>query len=541
VADARVQVLGDWRSMLGDEHFQSSDVYIFHFGVFGEIHHALNFVRRDAVVIVWYHNITPPQYAAPQSEELIYKSYQQTGNFRVADQVLVNSQHTADSLARSGLDVPIEVVRLFGPNGSSGESPDHAERSDDAGRPVRLFSCGRFVEAKSPHTLLEATALLAGTTDRRFELTLAGLRDYSDPAYQTRLQALAQGMPANVSVKFVFDGSAADLQALFRQADVFVVPSLHEGFGMPVVEAMSAGTPVVSTRAGALEEVGHGLALHFDAGNAQQLAQVLSAFLEARDRGQVLCRQGELPRSQWRERAAANSALFTRERYVEAAAGRLLGWLTQRALAAKSRVAALLQVYQASGLFANLPAPSDPYDAALQASVLAEDVQARAKVHRDAGLASLLKWPFPGVTQSPADLAYWGGFGVERGFRSLLMQMAGATEVRADPLRLQLSAFLSARLIEAGMGTQAAPAREAQAAAGWDVRLRLLAEAAIPESDFVREAYRLILEREHEEGGLGAYFHALRGGAMTRLQVLQEISGSEEARALRAHKARSGA
>jgi glycosyltransferase involved in cell wall biosynthesis len=54
------------------------------------------------------------------------------------------------------------------------------------------------------------------------------------------------------SVGFVPD---ADLPALYRAADVFIYPSLYEGFGLPPVEAMACGTPVISSDRGALQEV----------------------------------------------------------------------------------------------------------------------------------------------------------------------------------------------------------------------------------------------------------------------------------------------
>jgi len=56
----------------------------------------------------------------------------------------------------------------------------------------------------------------------------------------------------------------AELGALYRRASVVAVPSLFEGFGLPTVEALGLGVPVVSTRCGALEEVSLGLARYVD-------------------------------------------------------------------------------------------------------------------------------------------------------------------------------------------------------------------------------------------------------------------------------------
>jgi glycosyltransferase involved in cell wall biosynthesis len=70
---------------------------------------------------------------------------------------------------------------------------------------------------------------------------------------QLQTQAAAAGAPdALVSLGVVSD---ARLDALYRDAAVLVYPSLYEGFGLPVLEAMARGTPVVATRASSLPEV----------------------------------------------------------------------------------------------------------------------------------------------------------------------------------------------------------------------------------------------------------------------------------------------
>ena len=71
------------------------------------------------------------------------------------------------------------------------------------------------------------------------------------------------------------------MKQLFLETDVFVLPSLHEGFGMPVVEALSAGTPVICSDAGALPEVTGGLALTFASRNVDDLTVKLEKFRAA--------------------------------------------------------------------------------------------------------------------------------------------------------------------------------------------------------------------------------------------------------------------
>lgn len=106
-----------------------------------------------------------------------------------------------------------------------------------------------------------------------------------------------------------------DIAALMAGAAAFVYPSLYEGFGLPVLEAMQAGTPVVISRDPALEEVAGGAAVSVDADSTTALARAIVELtgdpkwrLELRERG--LRRAAQFS---WRQ-----TAIRTREVYVEA-------------------------------------------------------------------------------------------------------------------------------------------------------------------------------------------------------------------------------
>jgi glycosyltransferase involved in cell wall biosynthesis len=67
----------------------------------------------------------------------------------------------------------------------------------------------------------------------------------------------------------------ADLPAIYSAADFFVLPSLHEGFGLPIIEAMACGTPVITSNAASLPEVAGGAALTVDATDVRALAEAI--------------------------------------------------------------------------------------------------------------------------------------------------------------------------------------------------------------------------------------------------------------------------
>jgi glycosyltransferase involved in cell wall biosynthesis len=74
-----------------------------------------------------------------------------------------------------------------------------------------------------------------------------------------------------------------DLPSVYGAADILVMPSFVEGFGLPVLEAMACGTPVVCSRAASLPEVAGDAAEYFDPTSVDDLAATLERVLESRE------------------------------------------------------------------------------------------------------------------------------------------------------------------------------------------------------------------------------------------------------------------
>lgn len=111
-----------------------------------------------------------------------------------------------------------------------------------ADTPVVLF-LSRLHAKKGVDRLLRAAAILK---DRAFTLVLAGPAD--PPAYEQHLRALAAELGLGERVKFVGMVTGSDKISLFRAASVFALPTSQENFGFVILEAMSAGVPVLTTR-----------------------------------------------------------------------------------------------------------------------------------------------------------------------------------------------------------------------------------------------------------------------------------------------------
>ena len=90
---------------------------------------------------------------------------------------------------------------------------------------------------------------------------------------ETKVQTALRNVPEPSRIQRLLHVDYEDLFVLYQKADLFVFPSLYEGFGLPVLEAMMSGVPVLTTRCGSIPEVGGDKVFYFDHTSASDLAQ----------------------------------------------------------------------------------------------------------------------------------------------------------------------------------------------------------------------------------------------------------------------------
>lgn len=152
-------------------------------------------------------------------------------------------------------------------------------------------------ETPNPHSPLSTPQLLIATS-----------WDPASPDPAQRAQELGLGD----SVRFLPNFPSADLPALYAGADLFIFPSLYEGFGLPVLEAMACGAPVACSNASSLPEVAGDAALLFDPTDPAAIAAAIAHALsdaslrdDLRQRGLV-----QAARFSWAETAQATVAAY---------------------------------------------------------------------------------------------------------------------------------------------------------------------------------------------------------------------------------------
>ena len=220
---------------------------------------------------------------------------------RRSDRVIADSHSTREDLvSRLGIAATrIDVVPLgLGSVRRETPTPEHELRERLAlGRRRVVLS----LSAKRPHKNLPALigALARVPAQRRPLLVLPGYATWHEDELRERAQRAGVGE----DVRMCGWLSGAELEGLWAIAEAFVFPSLYEGFGLPVLEAMARGVPVACSETSSLPEVAGEAALLFDPHREEQIAAALMRILE----------DGEL-RERLRELGLARARLFSWER-----------------------------------------------------------------------------------------------------------------------------------------------------------------------------------------------------------------------------------
>ena len=141
-------------------------------------------------------------------------------------------------------------------------------------------------------------------------LVIAGAWDDRYPEARQRVAALGLGD----CVTFLGPVTGADLPALYAGAELFVFPSLYEGFGFPVLEAMACGTPVICSNVSSLPEVAGSAALQVDPRETDALAAAMERVLGDTALRQSMRREGlaQAGRFSWTRTAQQTLAAYRR-------------------------------------------------------------------------------------------------------------------------------------------------------------------------------------------------------------------------------------
>lgn len=204
-----------------------------------------------------------------------YKSDLVRETLQQADKLVAVSPFLADQITAFEPGVTVDVVGnlirtdFFVPNAKVPNGSDPA---------TCFLSIAHLVEGKGLKYLLEAASLLVERGAKNFEIVIGGDGPQREPLAQ-----LVENLEIQKWCRFLGAVDRAETRRLMQACDAFVLPSLHESFGIVLGEAMACGKPVIATRCGGPEFfVDENSGCLVEPANAEALANAMAAFLEKR-------------------------------------------------------------------------------------------------------------------------------------------------------------------------------------------------------------------------------------------------------------------
>lgn len=175
-------------------------------------------------------------------------------------------------------------------------------------------------EVRKKYSLPEKFILYVGTIEERknllsvFEAIAKDKIDYPVVAigrqtkYTDKVKQFVEDNKIE-NVSFIHESDFSDFPAIYQMATLFVYPSIFEGFGIPILEALNSGTPVITTAGGVFPEVGGDAALYVEYGNINQMSEKIQSLLNDKALREELSTKGKQQALRFREEEMAEKLM----------------------------------------------------------------------------------------------------------------------------------------------------------------------------------------------------------------------------------------
>ena len=253
--------------------------------------------------IVMVHDLIPLRFPHRRSPLSLYFRYAVPQVIAQATHIICNSESTAADVMKF-CGIPSQRI-----------TPIPLAYNSDRFRPLNLprqnyfLYLGRSDPHKNLRRVIEAFSRISNIVDS--ELWIGGS---PDPRYTPGLKQLVKERNISDRVIFLDYIPEVDLPILLNQALALVFPSLWEGFGLPVLEAMACGTPVITSNQSALPEVAGNAALLVDPYALETIATAMKSIAQDRGLWQQLSTAGlaQADRFSWKKTGEQTAAILSR-------------------------------------------------------------------------------------------------------------------------------------------------------------------------------------------------------------------------------------
>jgi glycosyltransferase involved in cell wall biosynthesis len=275
------------------DHAEPGDVAVYQFATASSM--APWLAARPETLVVNYHNITPPELVASWNNPLARGQLRAQAELRLlaprTSLAVADSAYNREDLVAAGFANSVVVP----PSAALGPDLLHAARRRAHGgavveRGARWLSVGRVAPNKAVDQTVIALAVTRAHWDPEATLHIVGKPAIA--SYDDALHRYVAEMGLAEAVTFAGHASDATVAAAYAQADVLVVTSAHEGFCVPVTEAMAVGLPVVAYAQGAIPEVLGEAGVLVDSVDPYRLAATIAGLLADQARREELADAG---------------------------------------------------------------------------------------------------------------------------------------------------------------------------------------------------------------------------------------------------------
>ncbi|MFA6475136.1 MAG: glycosyltransferase family 1 protein [Patescibacteria group bacterium] len=230
-------------------------------------------------------------------------------SLRKAKQIIAVSQSTAHDVIKQ-FQISQEKIIVVPEGYETVKSPSkltiHAVRKSFHLKEKYFFYVGTLEPRKNIAGMIQAFDALVRRKPKRYkdvQLVLAGGKGHQFTDTYAAIQAVRAG-----SVRYIGYISAQDKRALLHGAITFVFPSLYEGFGLPVVEAMASGTPVITSKVSSLPEVAGRAAVLIDPSSSLAIQNALDKVMSKATRTRLI-KKGKIQAKQFSWEKCAQQTL----------------------------------------------------------------------------------------------------------------------------------------------------------------------------------------------------------------------------------------
>jgi glycosyltransferase involved in cell wall biosynthesis len=249
---------------------------------------------RTETLVVNYHNFTPPELMEPWDHHLALGQARAQGDLEVlaprTTLAVADSGYNESYLTEAGFATTAVIAPSAALSAEARVAPPGPGQTAQA-RPTTWLSVGRV----SPNKSLEhaITALAVTRVRRDPSATLRIIGKPATDAYDQALRRYVAELGLLDAVRFEGHASDATVAEAYATSDVLVVASEHEGFCVPVVEAMAAGLPVVAFEQGAIAEVLGDAGILITTRDPYEVATTIADLLDDGPRRADLAKRGQ--------------------------------------------------------------------------------------------------------------------------------------------------------------------------------------------------------------------------------------------------------